>query len=89
MALVNLSYSVVVTRDGMFDGPDDRVVIGPFRRRELADKRAAIVRALADKYEDPEGQASDDNCLSVEVVPIRSARTSAQTALDYLYGSIG
>jgi len=22
----------------MFDGPDDRVVIGPFRRRELADK---------------------------------------------------
>lgn len=81
------SYCVVVTRTGGWDEGDDNVVLGPFRRRERADARAATVRRLADKYEDPEGSTGDENRLHVEVVPIRRPNTSARDALDYLYGS--
>lgn len=77
----SIRYVVVLTRLGFDEaGIDfDDVVIGPFRRRERAEARAATVRRLAEKY---------DDILYVSVERIRGGNLSAQDALDFLYGSI-
>jgi hypothetical protein len=85
-------YVVIVTRldpDDIFATFDDRVIIvGPFRTRERADQRAAVIRRLADRYEDPEGVTGPDNALMVEVRSLASGRSSAQHVLDVIYGSV-
>lgn len=58
------------------------VVLGPFRRKERAKARAATVRRLAAKYDEPNGT------LHVDVEPLGEGVTSAQEAMDRLYGSI-
>lgn len=84
-------YVVVLDRLA-FDVPEelrlsyDGVVIGTYRSRERAEKRAATIRRLAETYEDPEGVTGPDNALDVRVVPLRRGATSAQDALDALYG---
>lgn len=55
------------------------VVVGPFRSHERAEQRAETIRRLADTY--------DDAGLVVVVEPLLSGRTSAQRALDVLYGA--
>lgn len=67
---------------------DDRAIIGPFRKRERAERRAGVVRKLAERYEDPEGVTGPENCLFVTVEPVLRGSVSAQDALDVLYGSI-
>lgn len=58
------------------------VVLGPFRSRERAEARAAVVRRLAATYDEPDGT------LHVDVEPLASGSTSAQDAMDRLYGAI-
>jgi hypothetical protein len=72
-------WTVVITRD--HDQDIDVVVLGPFRRRERADARAATVRRLAATYD-------DDALVHVAVEPLRAGSNSAQNALDYLYGAL-
>jgi hypothetical protein len=60
----------------------DLVVLGPFRSERRAHNRANTVARLAAKYDDPAAT------LHVIVEPIRSGSTSAQEAMDRLYGSI-
>lgn len=79
MAADTERWVVVVAR---VDEGTDVVVLGPFRRRERAEARAATVRRLAAKYDEPAGT------LHVDVEPIRSGTMAAQEAMDRLYGAI-
>jgi hypothetical protein len=87
VAEAQLRYVVIVSRvdfelvpDITFDVED--VIIGPFRRLERAEARAATVRRLAEQYDEPDGT------LHVAVVPLRAGTLSAQDAMDYLYGGL-
>lgn len=77
-------YVVVVARVDVFgtDIGTDVVVLGPFRRKERAEARAATVRRLAAKYDESEGT------LHVDIEPLREGTISAQEAMDRLYGAI-
>ena len=77
-------FVVVVSRMDADDAGTtcDVVVLGPFRRRERAESRAATVRRLAAKYDEPAGT------LHVAVELIRSGSMSAAEAMDRLYGGI-
>lgn len=86
-----LRYLVVLSRmgaspSGVMAVEYEQVMLGPFRTRELAEARAAVVRKLADTYEDPEGVTGPGNALEVMVEPLRKGALSAQGALDHLYG---
>jgi hypothetical protein len=77
-------YVVVLSR---MDDDYEQVLIGPFRTKERADERAAVIRKLAHTYDDPEGTGgTGENILDVVVEPLRVGTISAQGALDYLYG---
>jgi hypothetical protein len=70
------------------DDDYSQVLIGPFRSEERAKERAGVIRALAAKYEDPEGALGDDNVLGAVVEPLVRGRISAEDALGVLYESI-
>ncbi len=78
-------FVVVVARiDVAGDGDivTDVVLLGPFRREERAEARAATVRRLAAKYDETPGT------LHVHVEPLHVGSTGAQEAMDRLYGAI-
>jgi hypothetical protein len=79
------SKFVVVVARLSFDGEAFHTavtVLGPFRRLERAEARAATVRRLAAKYDEPAGT------LHVNVEPIVGGSSSAQHAMDVLYGAV-
>lgn len=82
-------FVVTVTRIGMNSEAEitcELAVIGTYRSRERAEKRAATIRKQADTYEDPEGVTGPDNALDVVVEPIHAGTLSAEYTLDLLYG---
>jgi hypothetical protein len=83
-------YVLLVTRWDWVEADVDLeyTVIGPFRSRERAEHRARVIRKLAKTYDDPEGVTGPENALSVTVLPIAPGPTSAQGAMDLLYGSV-
>jgi hypothetical protein len=74
----------------LYRADDDysQILIGPFRTRERADERKAVIEREAAKWEDPEGMLGDDNILGVEVESLVIGRVSAADACSALYGSI-
>jgi hypothetical protein len=60
----------------------ETVTFGPYRSRERALSVGERLERKANTYDDDEAE------LVVAVKPLRPASTSAQRALDYLYGSI-
>ena len=77
-------WVVVVSRTDVVGGDisTDVAVLGPFRRRERADARAATIGRLAAKYDEPPGT------LHVIVEPLRGGSLRAQEAMDRLYGGL-
>jgi hypothetical protein len=74
----------------LYRADDDysQILIGPFRTRERAEERKAVIEKLAAQYEDPEGSVGGDNVLGVEIEPLVIGRVSAADALSALYGSV-
>lgn len=63
-----------------------QVIVGPFRTRGRAERRAKTIRNLALTYEDPEGVTGPENALDVTVEKIRRGALSARHVLDAMYG---